>query len=397
MMALEATPANIQYIKNPTDEQINFVIEKDPKLAVHLLDKLSDEQILTIIANNNDIFSSFLTENIKRFNIDFFKKCLEKITDLYSFDASLKIPYDFLYLIIDKMIKSKDKDNIYKYDGKISQLILGNVNEGSRVINNLPDDLRYILLCSNPSAIYQFSEIKVKDIEAIINYVKDDKYISNDIDINENVKSLSDEVINKLIDLVKIMKKHQNKQDMSKLKIKTFIKYLNIKQLIAFADIELKFITKIIYELENNGNDELLFLFINEIFTRHNEREISKIFKPYEFEMLYIDVIYSNKDKINPNVYEMFVLHLINIIPQIHSRSDTWKILRMLGDLTYPQQKKLINSDLEYAKYIKNLDSRLQMKMIEKNPFYIKYINNPTPDVVKLAYEKNPETKEYIR
>lgn len=137
------------------------------------------------------------------------------------------------------------------------------------------------------------------------------------------------------------------------------------------------------------------------MFARYNEQEILKIFKPYEFEKFFIDTIYPNKDKINSKVYEMLVMYLIHYIPQINSRYDTLKILRMLGgltqQLTYPQQKKLINSSIEYAKYIKNLDSRLQMKMIEKNPFYIKYINNPTPDVVKLAYEKNPETKEYIR
>ena len=393
MMALEATPTNIKYIKNPTDEQINFVIEKDPMMAVHIMDRLSNEQILTIIANDNYIFSSFLAKNIERFNIDFFKKCLEKITNLHSIDDNLELPLEFVRLIVDKMYNAK-KNDVYAYDNSISQLILHNVDK----VDNLPNDLRYKLLYSSPSFIKKFFEIKVEDIDAIINYIKDDKLLSDyiEININPNIASLSNEVINKLIELTKLMKKNQDRQNLSYIEIDTFIKYLNLQQLLKFTDIHIEFAKKILYKLESEKSD-LLFTYINELFSRYNEQEILKIFKPYEFASFYTNIIYPDKDKINSKVYEIIVMYLINIIPQLHSRSDTLLILRILGDLTYPQQKKLINSSIEYAKYIKNLDSRLQMKMIEKNPFYIKYINNPTPDVVKLAYEKNPETKEYIR
>lgn len=389
--ALELYSNNLVYVQNPTSEQISFAIKDNYDLAVDIAPKLTKDQIFNIIKDDDTYFPLFYNKVPEIFDLQFFKKCLNQINS-FSYNLSEQIfPLEYFELIIDKLF-DKDINNNFSY---MVKFVEKNIDNNNIDINNLSDKLRYIYIYTNYKNITTFKEIKDQDVQAIIDYINNNGSIYDYIVLNENqAKSLSISIVNKLLKLVKVLK-----TDASKLKANLFVPYLNMKQIVAFTEAYFYYFPSFVYQLSHN--DETKYIeYLNEFFTYIYNKD-KKIVKQFCISNSQCREIIKNnilpiKDKLDADALQNFMSIIISLITTVASKTRK-ELISQLGELSYPLQKQLVNQNIIYSLDIPNLDKRIQMKLIEKNPFNIKYINNPLPEIVKLAYEKNPETKNYIR
>lgn len=390
--ALELDSNNLVYVQNPTSEQISIAIKDNYDLAVDIAPKLTKDQIFNIIKDDDTYFPLFYNKVPEIFDLQFFKKCLNQI-NTFSYDLSEQIfPLEYFELIIDKLF-NKDINNNFSY---MVKFVEKNIDNNNIDINNLSDKLRYIYIYTNYENISNFKEIKDQDVQAIIDYATNNNgHIYDYITLNENqAKSLSISVVNKLLKLVKVLE-----TDAFKLKADLFVSYLNMKQIVAFTEAYFYYFPDFVFQLSHN--DETKYIeYLNEFFTYiyNKDKEIVKRFCTSNTRCR--EIIRNNilpiKDKLDADALQNFMSIIISLITTVASKARK-ELISQLGELSYPLQKQLVNQNIIYSLDIPNLDKRIQMKLIEKNPFNIKYINNPLPEIVKLAYEKNPETKNYIR
>lgn len=63
-IAIQVSPSVIKYIEHPTQEQIDLYIKENPREAIHFMDTFSDEKLLEIIKERNDLFKYFYNKDV---------------------------------------------------------------------------------------------------------------------------------------------------------------------------------------------------------------------------------------------------------------------------------------------------------------------------------------------
>lgn len=391
-IAIQVSPSVIKYIEHPTQEQIDLYIKENPREAIHFMDTFSDEKLLEIIKERNDLFKYFYNKDVSRFTPDLFNKALD-VLDLTKDDDILNTNFSEkdVFTIVNKFFNIKNTDYYSKKNLKLC------VRLSKIDINNVPEDMRYKLLVIYPKLFENLNEIREIDMQALVDTAKNQYNIgdTSDLEINSNIKTISKKCINLLFKYVKIII-----QKGFSVYISSFYEFFSVEDAIKFIKILPGNLTNIVYSFVED-TDKFISL-INTLFTsefdfiKSNYVNNGLLNRLRNLILNDILPVYNRLDEdAKNNILEVFI---DNMVSKEHKYSRDYKLLKRFNiDIPYKLQKKIAVLSPESVVGIKNLDIRLQKALIEKNPFNIKFINNPDAEIIKMAYEKDPDTKNYIR
>ena len=413
-VAISANPKNIIYVENPTDEQILECAENDPacRYIPMMLDRISDDMMLELIERENTYFSRFIQKDESRFTDAIFNKALTLLNLNQEDFTTCKLSEEHLTKLLRAYFNEKDMtgNEFYALRAFFNKTISDDDNLDA--FDKVNDYLRQIGLVLNARYLNVTKHISVKDIETIIkeyNVYLNVKYDVSNVNFDE-LTSIDEKAIDKLLDLYDMI---TNSNDL--FNITKIINHMNVAQCIRLFRINPGLFNQIISRKGDNKYD--LTAITMSIFVDMNKDEIiqfsNEIIKNrYNREALathILPILNEFDEDIQMNILESIVLSCRKIIHKSeHNKNNVGlgnrdiryllsNVQRNCPDLPLYIQKLMLDTDIQFVRFIEHLDEKIQKKLIKKNPFNIKFINNPSQEVIDMAYEMNPETRDYLR
>lgn len=425
MTVLKISIANFQYIKNPSDEAVEYVLEKNFSWIIKQIKSIPTYYLIRILnrALEDGSIHDILVVNKEcatRLDKDEFIKFLNKHNNLLlyiqAYNCSQEKTNTFY---LEEMMKIVTPDNLrelYVYTresynnfhvrvGKQDAFKLSNilfpltkmydVNDGNMgfVLNRVlfffvseinssdlekseASELRKMLLHLDATYYEKLTKIDKSEVKVLFTKLAT-LHSSLYLKIKDKIKD--DETIKEVIDQL-----YKQYGDNGYKFSGDFFDIIDIDEKIRLVH----HIPEYLPSVWSNCIDSDKITLINNCITSKNIKDIFK--RDYHL----FQNILQEYNKFDVDVQNIFFKFLVTN----DYKRELLSLIKNAQELSYQQVKLLATLNPALLKYIKQpIDERIQIRVIEKNPFNIRWINNPTANVVKKAYEMNPQTKDYIR